>query len=290
MSDATTTNTNTTNESPAGKPTLVLGGTGKTGRRVVERLEAQGLPVRIGSRSATPAFDWEDPSGWDAVLGGVAAVYIAYQPDLAVPGSDRAITTLVEKAEAAGVERLVLLSGRGEPEAEVCEKIVLGSAIDATTVVRASWFMQNFDESYFIEGLLAGEVVLPLSSVPEPFIDVRDIADVAVAALTAPGHAGRVYEVTGPRMLTFPEVVASIAAATGRDIRFVQVPMDDWAGALRAEGTPDEVVDLLVYLFSTVLDGRNASVADGVQQALGRPARDFEAYVEEAAATGVWQP
>jgi uncharacterized protein YbjT (DUF2867 family) len=287
MSDATTTNTNEIN---GGRPTLVLGGTGKTGRRVVEGLEAQGLPVRIGSRSATPAFDWEDPSGWDAALDGIGAVYIAFQPDLAVPGSEQAITTLTAKAEAAGVERLVLLSGRGEPEAEVCEKIVLGSAIDATTVVRASWFMQNFDENYFVEGLLAGEVVLPLGSVPEPFIDVRDIAEVAVAALTQPGHAGRLYEVTGPRLLTFPEAVAAIASASGREIGYVQVPIDDWAVALRAEGTPDDVVDLLVYLFSTVLDGRNASVTDGVQKALGRPPRDLEAYVEEAAATGVWQP
>jgi uncharacterized protein YbjT (DUF2867 family) len=222
------------------------------------------------------------------VLAGVGAIYIAFQPDLAVPGSDEAIDVLARKAVAAGVERLVLLSGRGEPEAEVCEKIVLDSGTDST-VVRASWFMQNFDENYFVEPLLEGELVLPLGPVPEPFVDVRDIADVALAALTEPGHAGRLYEVTGPRLLTFADAVAEIGAATGRDIRYVQVPMDDWVAGLRADGLPGEVVELLTYLFTTVLDGRNGSLAEGVQQALGREPRDFAAYADEAAATGVWQ-
>jgi uncharacterized protein YbjT (DUF2867 family) len=283
MSDDTTNSTITT------KPTLVLGGTGKTGRRVAERLAARGVPVRIGSRSATPAFDWDDPSGWDAALAGVGAVYIAFQPDLAVPGAEDTIDAFARRAVARGVEHLVLLSGRGEPEAERCEKIVQEAGVD-WTIVRASWFMQNFDESYLVEPLLGGEVVLPLGPVPEPFVDVGDIADVAVAALTEPGHAGRLYEVTGPRLLTFAEAVAEIAAATGRDIAYVQVPLDDYVAAMRAEHMPDDVVELLTYLFTTVLDGRNAQLADGVQQALGRPPRDFSAFAAEAAATGVWQP
>ena len=158
------------------------------------------------------------------------------------------------------------------------------------TVVRASWFMQNFDESYLVEPLQAGEVVLPVGPVPEPFVDAGDIADVAVAALTEPGHAGRLYEVTGPRMLTFAQAVAEIAGATGRDIAYVQVPPDDYVAALRAEQMPDDVVELLTYLFTTVLDGRNSHLTDGVQQALGRPPRDFSAFAAEAAATGIWHP
>jgi uncharacterized protein YbjT (DUF2867 family) len=279
--------TNATNDTNDTKPTLVLGGTGKTGRRVAERLVARGVPVRIGSRSAAPPFDWADPSGWDAVLDGVGRVYVAFQPDLAVPGSDDAIGELTRRAVAHGVERLVLLSGRGEPEAELCERIVREAGVD-WTIVRASWFMQNFDESYLVEPLLGGEVVLPVGPVPEPFVDAGDIADVAVAALTEPGHAGRLYEVTGPRMLTFAQAVAEIAAATGRQIGYVEVPIDDYVAALRVEQVPGEVVDLLAYLFATVLDGRNAQVADGVQQALGRPPRDFAAFAAESAATGVW--
>jgi uncharacterized protein YbjT (DUF2867 family) len=279
----------TTTNKDSDKPILVLGGTGKTGRRVVERLEAAGRPVRLGSRAANPPFDWEDPSGWDAVLDGVSAVYIAFHPDVAVPGSDTAIATLTRKAVAHGVERLVLLSGRGEPEAEACEKIVADAGVD-WTVVRASWFMQNFDESYFVDQLQQGEVVLPVGPVPEPFVDAEDIADVAVAALTEPGHAGRLYEVTGARMLTFAEAVAEIAAATGRDIGYLEVPIEAWVAALREDGLPEEIVDLLAYLFGTVLDGRNAHLSDGVEQALGRPPRDFTDFARRAAATGVWNP
>jgi uncharacterized protein YbjT (DUF2867 family) len=293
MSDHSDQNDQSDHESsPTTKPILVLGGNGKTGRRVAERLTARGLPVRIGSRAATPAFDWEDPSGWDAVLDGVGAVYISFQPDLAVPGSDAAIAELARRAVDHGVERLVLLSGRGEPEAERCEKIVAEAAGTSArwTVVRASWFMQNFSENFFVDSLLAGEVVVPLGPVPEPFVDVDDIADVAVAALTEPGHDGQVYEVTGPRMLSFADAVGEIAGAAGRDIAYVQVTMDEFTAALRAEQVPDEVVDLLVYLFRVVLDGRNAHLADGVERALGRPPRDFAAYAEAAAATGVWAP
>jgi hypothetical protein len=122
----------------------------------------------------------------------------------------------------------------------------------------------------------------------EPFVDADDIADVAVAALTQDGHTGQLYELTGPRLLTFAEATEEIATATGRDIRYVPVPLDAFASALAAQGVPGEVIDLLTYLYSEVLDGRNAHLADGVQRALGRDPRDFADYAREAAATGVW--
>ena len=100
------------------KLALVLGGTGKTGRRVVSRLEERGLPVRIGSRSSAPPFDWEAPGSWAPVLDGVGAVYITYYPDLAVPGATEAIQAFCARAMKTGVRRLVLLSGRGEEEAQ----------------------------------------------------------------------------------------------------------------------------------------------------------------------------
>ena len=125
---------------------------------------------------------------------------------------------------------------------------------------------------------------------PEPFVDVDDIADVAVAALTEDGHAGQVYELTGPRLLTFAEAVDEIAAATGREVRFV--PVADRT-ASRAAMRDEQVargrgVGCSRYLFTEVLDGRNAALADGVQRALGREPRDFAEYARRAAATGVW--
>jgi uncharacterized protein YbjT (DUF2867 family) len=268
-------------------PTLVLGGTGKTGRRVVERLTRQHHPVRVGSRSAGLPFDWDDPATWEPALQGVGAVYVSYFPDLAVPGAPDAIGSFADVALKADVRRLVLLSGRGEEEAQASEKRLIDSGAD-WTVLRASWFNQNFDEGYLLDPIVAGELALPAGDVGEPFTDADDIADVATAVLTQDGHVGEVYELTGPRLLTFAETVDVIAEATGRDLAYVRIGVDDFAAGLTAEGVPGDVVELLVYLFATVLDGRNASVRDGVERVLGRPARDFADYARDVAASGVW--
>ena len=271
------------------RETLVLGGTGKTGSRVAARLAERGVPVRIGSRAATPRFDWEAPATWGAALRGAESVYLTYYPDIAVPGAVDTVRAFTEMAVDSGVERIVLLSGRGEEEAERAEGVVRESGID-WTILRCSWFNQNFSENFLLEPVRAGEVMLPAGDVREPFVDADDIADVAVAALTEDGHAGKLYELTGPRLLTFAEAVAEIAAATGRDIRYVQVSPETYAAALNDMGIPPEFVWLVSYLFATVLDGRNEWLTDGVQQALGRPPRDFEDYARSAAATGVWNP
>lgn len=268
--------------------TLVLGGTGKTGRRIAAGLKARGIPVRIGSRSAEPAFDWNHEAGWDACLKDVAAVYLNYVPDLAVPGATDTIRAFVERAKRHGVRRLVLISGRGEAEAQACERIVQESGIEST-IVRASWFNQNFSEGEFIEMVQAGQITLPAGNIPEPFVDVDDIADVAIAALSEAGHAGEVYEVTGPRLMTFTDVAAELSQATGREIRFVHIPHDAFVAGLKDAGAPEMMVWLLDYLFSTVLDGRNAYLADGVQRALGRPPKDFADYAREVAAAGQWK-
>lgn len=202
--------------------TLVVGGTGKTGRRVAGRLAARGLPVRIGARSGTPPFDWEDQDTWAPALRGMTSVYLNYYPDLAAPGSTTDIAAFADLAEAAGVRRLVLLSGRGEPEAQACEEIVRSHPYD-TTVLRASMFSQNFSENFLRDSILSGVVAFPAGQVAEPFIDADDIADVAVAALTEDGHAGETYEVTGPRLLTFAEAVGEIARVAGRRVEYVPV-------------------------------------------------------------------
>ncbi len=267
--------------------TLVLGGTGKTGRRVAERLKAMGVPTRIGSRSGTPPFDWDDPSTWAAALQEVKAVYVTYAPDLAVPAAPPAIRAFSDLAVKSGVQRLVLLSGRGEEEAQRCERIVQNAGA-AWTILRASWFNQNFSEGAFQELVLGGVVALPAGPVGEPFVDVDDIAEVAMAALTEDGHAGQLYELTGPRLLTFTEAVAEIAQASGREVRYQQISAEMFTAALAEQHVPAEAVGLLNYLFTTVLDGRNAYLTDGVQRALGRPPRDFSDYARNATASGVW--
>lgn len=266
---------------------LVLGSTGKTGRRVAERLEARDLRVRRGSRSGTLPFDWENRATWAPALLGVKAVYVSYYPDLAAAGATDAIRSITDLAVESGVGRLVLLSGRGETEAQHCEDIVRRSGIE-WTLLRASWFAQNFSEAHFLEPILAGELALPVANIGEPFVDADDIAEVAVAALTQDGHAGQLYELTGPRLWTFADAVAAIAQATGRTVRFTQIPMTEYAAALEEAQLPIETIDLIRYLFTEVLDGRNASVKDGVVRALGRPPCDFSDYVRKTAGAGVW--
>jgi uncharacterized protein YbjT (DUF2867 family) len=269
------------------KTTLVLGGRGKTGRRVVVRLKARGLPTPIGSRSGEPSFDWEDEATWEPALRGMGSVYVSYYPDLAIPGAVAAVRSFTDVATRSGVRRLVLLSGRGEPEAEHAERVVRDSGAE-WTILRSTWFMQNFSEDYMQEHVLSGEIRLPAGDVPTPFLDADDIADVAVAALTDEGHAGQLYELTGPRSLTFAEVAKEIAEAAGREIRYVPVSLEEHAAEASEHGVQAEVIELLTYLFSEVVDGRNADTTDGVRRALGREPRDFRDYASHTAATGVW--
>ncbi len=266
---------------------LVLGGTGKTGRRIVSRLHALGRNVRIGSRSGTPPFIWEDATTWGPALQGITSVYISYTPDLAAPGAPEKIQKLVDLCRTLDVRKLVLLSGRGEEEAQRCEEIVRNSGI-ASTIVRCSWFNQNFSENFLRDMVLDGVVALPVTTVAEPFVDTDDIADVAVAALIDDRHIGELYELTGPELLTFPEVVAEIAKATGRPLHFQPITREDFVNGLLAQQLPPDLVSLLDYLFTSVLDGRNAYLGDGVQRALGREPESFASYCQKVVRAGLW--
>jgi uncharacterized protein YbjT (DUF2867 family) len=268
-------------------PILIIGGAGKTGARVNALLRASGVATRPVSRSTSVPFDWTRPETWPAAFAGASMAYVTYHPDIAVEGAADAIAEVSRLARENGLERVVLLSGRGEPGAQRAEAALQQSGVP-WTVVRASWFDQNFSEGYLLEGVLGGEIALPAGAIPEPFIDADDIAEVVVAALTDRRHAGKLYEVTGPRALTFAQAVAEIAAATGRPVHYRKIGSDEFADGMRPH-VPEEYIALLLELFSVVLDGRNSDVAHGVEQALGRPARDFSDYARRTAATGAWR-
>lgn len=268
---------------------LVLGGKGKTGRKVAQKLTTLGYKVRIGSRSETPAFDWEKPETWEGALAGMDSVYLTYQPDLAVPSAPKAIKDFSSLALKSGIQKIVVLSGRGEKEAQHCEQIVMDSGVD-WTVVRADWFNQNFSESFFLDPILAGHVAVPRADIKIPFIDTDDIADVAVASLIDDAHRGKVHELTGPRLISFREVIEEIAQATGREIQFQPLSIEAYIEMLRSFQIPEDYLWLINFLFTNVLDGRNSSTTDGVEKALGRKAKDFSEYVRETAKLGVWNP
>ena len=267
--------------------TLVLGANGTTGSRVASRLVARGVPVRAGSRSGEPPFDWADDSTWPAVLDGVGAAYLVYYPDLVAPEALGRVSRFAERAAAGGVGRLVLLSGRGEEAAQKAEQAVMAAGA-SWTIVRSAFFAQNFSEKGFEDFIRSGTVTVPAPETGEPFVDAEDIADVVVAALTGDRHAGEVYEVTGPRLLRFDAAVAEIAAAARRPIAYERVTPAEFVAGMVGQGVPEEEAQVFAEIFDTVLDGRNAHLADGVQRALGRPPRDFAEYAAATAATGVW--
>jgi uncharacterized protein YbjT (DUF2867 family) len=267
--------------------TLVIGGTGKTGRRVAERLTARGVPVRIGTPSSDPPFDWLDPTTWAPATQNVKAAYVTWYSDLAFEGAADQVRAFADVAVANGVRHLVLLSGRNEPGAVLGERAVQESGAD-WTIVRSSFFAQDFSEHFLVEAVLSGEVAFPAGDTAEPFIDLEDLADVAAAALTDDRHKNQLYELTGPRLLTFAEAVGEISAATGREIRFVPVSAEEYAAAMTEAGMPPEEAAELVGLFTMVLDGRSEYVTDGVRRALGREPRDFRDFARDAAAAGVW--
>lgn len=267
---------------------LIIGGNGKTGRRIVNRLEALGHNVRVGSRSGQPSFDWHAPENWMESLKGMDKVYISYQPDLAVPGALEAIEELVRQSKKANIKKLVLLSGKGEREAQLCEQVVIHSGIDHT-VVRASWFNQNFSENFLLETILAGSVALPQAEVKIPFVDTNDIADVVVEALLKDEHNDKIYQLTGSRLLTFEEAIAEIAGITGREIQFVPISIQAYSGAMRKQGVPEDFIWLIEYLFTEVLGNpANSEITSDIERVLGRKATDFAEFVTETAKTGVW--
>ena len=268
------------------QPILVIGANGKTGSRVATRLDALGHPVRRASRSAAIPFDWENPSTWPAVLDGVSAAYVTYFPDLAFPGAVEKVEALAAGAKEAGVGKLVLLSGRGEHHARLGEEAVRASGVPFT-LVRAAWFAQNFSEGYLRDPILAGVLPMPGGDIREPIIDIEDIADVVVAALTEDAHTGKLYEVTGPRLMSFAEMAEALSEALGRPIAHQPITFEDFHASVERVGG-EFVANVFTAIARETLDGRNAHTTDGVEQALGRKPRDFIAFAEDAAKTGTW--
>ncbi|PSJ28483.1 NAD(P)-dependent oxidoreductase [Streptosporangium nondiastaticum] len=271
---------------------LVLGATGKTGSRVVPRLTSLGHTVRsasrsAGTRSAGIRFDWTDRSTWDPALAGAEAVYFVPTETLGLP--ERA--ELVDRAKAAGVRRIVQLSVRGldaEGGVPETEAAVRESGLE-WTMLRPCWFSQDFSApDFFLPAVLAGELATPAGDGREPFVDVEDIADVAAAALTDARHAGRTYELSGPRALSFAEALTLIGTAVGRELRHRHQDPAAYAAAQVASGHAAADAEAIAAFLDGIRRGEDDYVSTGVQEALGRAPRSFEEYVRATAPTGVW--
>ncbi len=257
---------------------LVIGATGKTGSRVLKGLRELGFAPKGASRNGDVAFDWDDPTTWITALNGIDAVYLTYYPDLAVAKAPEDISKFCALAKMKGVKHITVLSGRAEPAAQVCENIIKQSGI-GWTVIRASWFNQNFSEGLFRQFVMDGKIALPVTDITEPFVDIDDIAEIAIASLTEEKHIGQLYEVTGPDLISFGDIADKFTRHLNREIRFESISMDEFERRLNQSGVPQGVIEALVYLFGEVLDGRSESTTDGVERALGRPATGFDEYI-----------
>lgn len=268
-------------------PIVIIGKNAKTGVRVNKGLLQLGIETRPVSRSTSPSFDWENRSTWSSALKGAKSAYVTYQPDLAVPNAEEDIRAFIEVAKAEGVDHVVLLSGRGEAGAEKAEQVLINSGLQ-WNVIRASWFAQNFSESFMAEGILNGELILPAGNTPEPFIDADDIAEAAIATLIDPSKVNRLYEVTGPELMTFQDCVDEISQQLNKEIRFTSVSIDDYLDLLKKQNVPESYQWLLNELFTVVFDGRNANLTRGVEEATGRQPTTFADYVAKTIKGGYW--
>jgi len=261
---------------------LIIGASGKTGSLVYKGL-LKHLPedkVKAASRSASTVFDWNDSSTWETALQGISHIYATYYPDLAVEASADHIRELCKLALSMHVKHITLLSGRGEPAAQVCESILMNSGLN-WNIVRASWFNQNFSEGFFKAFIDAGHIALPVKNVREPFIDAGDIADVAIETLINSTNRNQLFEVTGPELLSFQDIAMHFSEVLGRRIEFNTVSQDDFNKMMLNEEVPEDVLGLLNFLFTEVLDGRNEHITSNVEKVLGRPAKSFKDYITD---------
>lgn len=268
------------------KTILVTGATGKTGSRICKRLEDAGYNVRRGSRHSETPFDWQNMTTWDSALVGTQAVYICFYPDFAFPGALDTLSAFVEAAKSSGVKRLAMITGRGERYAQLGEEIVLNSGIPAT-ILRSAWFAQNFSEGSLHAPVMESVIPMPGDDIGEPIVDLDDFAEVAAKVLTDSGHEGQIYEITGPRVITFAEVATILTETLDRHIEYIPITFEAFHEALE-RATDRQYADIVTSIAKETFDGRNARLSDGVERVLDRSPKDFTEFASKAAKTGCW--
>jgi len=274
---------------------LVTGARGNIGSRVVDKLVASGARVRVLLRQPTadrPSVEvvrggYDDAAAVTAAMAGVSrALFITAGPELA-----RHDSALALAAKAAGVEHIVKLSVMGARAggSEIPswhhdgEERIRATGL-ATTFVRPGSFASNA-RGWAGSLRTTGKAFGALGTAALPVIHPDDIADVAVLALTAPGHAGKIHELTGPASLTPAEQVAILGKIAGKPFEYVNVDDDAAVRGMVDSGMPGPMADAMIHLVQALRGAGRIPPNDVVPQLLGRPARSFEQWATENAAT-----
>lgn len=264
---------------------LILGGTGKTGRRLATALRAEGHPVRTAARSgADVVFDWDDPGSRVAALRDVDRVYLV--PPALRLDHPPLVAAFLDEAAAAGARHVTFLSAFGVEHAppenplRAVELLLAARGDLSHTVLRPAWFLQNLTEGFLQPQVAEGVIAVPAGDGAEAFVDVEDIAAVAAATLTDPeAHAGRAYALTGPQALTHADLAERIGRATGREIAFVDAERTAWVAAARDAGLPADYAEVLATLFDTIRAGHGSRPGRDIEAVLGRPAGSADAFI-----------
>jgi uncharacterized protein YbjT (DUF2867 family) len=280
------------------RPVLVTGATGTTGSALVQLLSQRGVPVRVMVRRAADATrvganlesavvaDFDDPDSLVAAVHGVSRAY------LVTPSSEAAEaqqTRFAEIAANAGVELLVKLSQYAADEASPVRFLRYHAAVERRIRELGLGFTFLRPNLYF-QGILAfsrsiateGRFFAPIGNARISAVDIRDIADVAAAALTEQGHAGQTYTITGPAAVSHGEIAAALSRATGRDITFVDVPPEAFADSLR-DVLPPWQVDGLVEDYAHYARGEAETIQPAVAEVTGHEPRDIDQFARDYA-------
>lgn len=268
----------------------VLGATGKTGKHVAAQLRGAGHHLREASRHGTLRFEWEDEASWEAVVADADGIYLLPHE---APGGNERLAAFTDLAAKAGVRRLVLLSAREWADLRIAEALAREDIVRESglgwTILRPVWFAQNFsEEPFFADGIAAGELFHGTGEGRHPFVDTRDIAAVAAAALTDDRHAGQHFTLSGARALSVGEAVEAIATATGRSIRSRSLDSSSYRDHLIEHHYPPGTAEGVVGLSDHIRSGEDAYLSEGVQQALGREPLDFADFITEAVSNSRW--
>jgi uncharacterized protein YbjT (DUF2867 family) len=267
---------------------LILGGTGKVGRRLAPSLTRAGHVARAASRHGSTRFDWRDAATWPRALAGTDGLFIV-GPGSAADWSPR-LASLLSMARSSGATHAVLLSARGS-------ELLPGGAVATAeralqegplpwTILRPAHFAQNFTEAMFAP--VGGLITAPVGTGAAPFIDVSDIADVAAAVLTSYAWDGATLDLSGPEAVTFAEAATILAAESGTPVRFADESDASHVARLRASGTPEGYTQWRMALLGGIRRGADAYLSDGVQAVLGRPPTGFREWARREAPTAAW--